>query len=119
MIAFKIDENLPARAADLLRAAGHDALTVLEQKLGGRPDTTIAEACRSEKRALITLDLDFANIRSYPPEDYSGLVVLRLPRHDADLTLAVIESVIPVLGKETPEGALWIIEPGRMRIWSR
>ena len=33
---FKIDENLPVEAAELLRQAGHDAVTVLEQHLGGR-----------------------------------------------------------------------------------
>ena len=32
---FKIDENLPTEAADLLRSAGHDAVTVGEQRLGG------------------------------------------------------------------------------------
>jgi hypothetical protein len=28
---FKVDENLPAEVAQLLRAAGHDALTVVDQ----------------------------------------------------------------------------------------
>lgn len=36
-VQFKLDENLPDEAADLLRAAGHDALTVLDQHLGGGP----------------------------------------------------------------------------------
>jgi len=32
---FKIDENLPTGVADLLRQAGHRAVTALEQDLGG------------------------------------------------------------------------------------
>ena len=32
---FKVDENLPVEVADLLRQAGYDATTVVEQHLGG------------------------------------------------------------------------------------
>ena len=35
---FKIDENLPVEFADELRAIGHDAITVLEQRMGGAAD---------------------------------------------------------------------------------
>jgi len=34
----------------------------LEQALGGAVDPRIIEVCRLEGRALVTLDLDFANI---------------------------------------------------------
>ena len=33
---FKIDENLPREVAALLRDAGHDAMTVVDQGLGGQ-----------------------------------------------------------------------------------
>ena len=48
MIAFKIDENLPIEVRELLRRGGFDALTVVDQNLGGRPDTDVAAVCRSE-----------------------------------------------------------------------
>lgn len=32
---FKLDENLGRRAAEFLRSAGHDAVTVRDEKLGG------------------------------------------------------------------------------------
>jgi predicted nuclease of predicted toxin-antitoxin system len=38
---FKTDENLPTEAADLLRAAGYDAVTVGEQRLSGSVDPTV------------------------------------------------------------------------------
>ena len=64
---FKVDENLPIEIAKLLRDAGHDALTVQEQRLGGGSDPDIAAVCKEENRALVTLDVDFGDIRSYPP----------------------------------------------------
>jgi predicted nuclease of predicted toxin-antitoxin system len=50
VIAFKIDENLPIEIRELLRQGGFDALTVVDQNLGGRPDTDVAAVCRSEGR---------------------------------------------------------------------
>ena len=37
---FKTDENIPLEAVDLLRVGGHDALSVFDQSLAGRPDGT-------------------------------------------------------------------------------
>ncbi len=37
-IRVKVDEDLPAEVAEAFRAAGYDALTVVEQHLQGAPD---------------------------------------------------------------------------------
>jgi len=65
-VTFKIDENLPQDAAELLRAHGFDAETVLQENLAGAEDGVIADAIQRESRVLITLDLDFSDIRTYP-----------------------------------------------------
>jgi len=63
---FKLDENLPREGVQILRAAGHDAVTVLDQGLGGKPDPEIFAVVQAEGRALVTLDVGFGNIRTYP-----------------------------------------------------
>jgi hypothetical protein len=35
VLRFKVDENLPTEVAELLTNAGHDAITVPEQRPGG------------------------------------------------------------------------------------
>ncbi len=50
---FKTDENIPLEAVDLLRAAGHDALSVFDQSLSGHPDDNVASICQHEDRVLI------------------------------------------------------------------
>ena len=59
---FKIDENLPIEVAGLLQQAGYDAATVYDQSLVGATDENIATVCQTEKRAIVTLDTDFAVI---------------------------------------------------------
>ena len=113
---FKVDENLPTEAAELLHQAGHDASTVLQQDLGGEGDTDIAFVCQYERRALITLDIDFADIRAYPPERYPGLIVLRLRRQDKPHVLEILIHLMPVFSSEPLEHRRWIVEEDRIRI---
>ena len=65
-----------------MRKAGHDASTVIEEGLGGASDITLAKACADEDLVLLTLDLDFADIRAYGSPDSPGIVVLRV-RHQS------------------------------------
>jgi predicted nuclease of predicted toxin-antitoxin system len=113
---FKIDENLPVEVANLLRQAEHNTATVLEQSLGGAADAQLAEICQQEKRAILTLDLDFSDIRTYPPDQYSGIVVLRLRRHDKPHVLQIVQKFLQAIETESPVGKLWIIDEKRIRI---
>ncbi len=74
---FKTDENLPIELTDLLRQHQHDGVSVQDQQMGGQADPLVAQVCQAEDRALVTCDLHFADIRTYPPEDYHGIIVLR------------------------------------------
>ena len=113
---FKLDENLPARAAELLDDAGHDTATVVSQKMVGAPDSEIAATVKRENRILVTLDTDFADIRTYPPEDYTGLLVLRPERQDIGSVTTLLEQTLPLVEDEFSSGSLWIVEEHRVRI---
>ena len=114
---FKLDENVDPRIALLLQTKGEDVKTVSEQGLGGATDRELSKACRREKRCLITLDLDFTNVLAYPPQDYSGIVVLRPPRLLLRLQIALAKEFAANLGVLPIQGRLWTVEPGRIRIF--
>ena len=82
----------------------------------GFMDDKIADICQLEKRAIVTLDLDFADIRVYPPEDYDGLIILRLDRQDKLYVLDVFERVVEKLQGEELAGKLWIVSEHNIRI---
>lgn len=113
---FKVDENLPQEVAELLCENGHDALSVFDQTLSGEQDPTLFEVCQAERRVLVTLDRDFANIQAYPPATTVGIVVLRLVRQDKPRVLQVLKKLIPALTENAVSQKLWVVEEDRIRI---
>ena len=113
---FKIDENLPVEVAELLQEAHHDAMMVTAQGLMGEDDNRIIDVCLQEERTLITLDLDFADARAYPPRQFKGIIVLRLQTQGKKHLLAVFSRLLPLLEREELYGHLWIVEESRIRI---
>jgi Domain of unknown function (DUF5615) len=117
---MKLDENIGKRGQSLLKDAGHDVCTILEQNLQSAPDPIVIEVCRVEQRCLVTLDLDFSNPLQYNPSDYSGIAVLRLPRRpEPQDLLDAIETLINALKTETIDRKLWIIKHGQIRIYQQ
>jgi predicted nuclease of predicted toxin-antitoxin system len=114
----KFDENLPGEATDLLRAAGWECDSVYDEGLAGADDSEVAAACQAGARVLFTLDLDFADIRAYPPSEYVGIVVLRPREPSRRQALELVSRVLPVLSAEWTEHRLWIVEPRRVRVRS-
>lgn len=113
---FKVDQNLPAALAELLRRAGHEADTVNDEQLAGASDLTVSATCRRENRTLITLDRDFSDIRQYPPAEHPGILVLRPTTQDKETVLRLMARTIPMVEREPLTGRLWIVEEGRLRI---
>lgn len=92
---FKLDENLPREAQVLLLDAGHDAHSVHDERLVGHADAKIFDVCLNEDRVLVTLDLDFADIRQYPPSSHGGVWVLRPETQSIENTLSVLRGAWP------------------------
>lgn len=113
---FKVDENLHDEVAGLLRQHGHDAVTVYDQQMQGHSDDDVAARCRQEGRTIVTQDLDFSNILMYPPQDYSGIIVLRLHDQSRPSVVKTVSRLIPLFTTETIAGCLWVVDEVGMRI---
>jgi predicted nuclease of predicted toxin-antitoxin system len=114
---FKVDENLPIDVAEILRANNHDAMTIFDQEMVGQPDLKVASVCRAEERALVTLDLDFSDIRTHPPAAHAGIIILRPRTQSKPDVLALLGRLLPLLGGgEQLSGNLWIVQENGVRI---
>ncbi len=113
---FKLDENLGNRSIELFRQAGHDTVTVEEQNLDSAFDKALISVCRDERRALVTLDLDFSNVLVFPPSDFAGIAVLRTPHPiSLDALHEHVRTLLRLMETRELAGKLWIVETGRIR----
>ncbi|MFL6601585.1 MAG: DUF5615 family PIN-like protein [Steroidobacteraceae bacterium] len=87
---FLIDANLPRSAIGTLVARGHHVEFARDIGLAAAPDAQIAERARQTGAALLTRDLEFSDVRRYPPEQYGGIVVLRVPDHFTAAEIVVV-----------------------------
>ncbi len=113
---FKLDENLFRDAGVLLRKAGHDVDNVLDEQLGGNPDSRVFDASQAEERILVSFDLDFSDSRVYPPASHKGIWVLRPHTRCIENTPALLRAALRILETEPVEGQLWIVESERVCI---
>ncbi len=117
MLKLKLDENFSPQLSSLFESAGFDTETVLSEQLSGASDDVLFEKIKAEKRCMVTLDLDFANILRYPTNGTAGIIIIRPYR---PITLEVMElfsrQLIAELQNSNPENCLWILESNRLRI---
>jgi len=112
----KLDENLARAHANFLSAAGHNAERVTDEHLSGAPDEVVWRRACGEGRFFITLDLDFSDIRRYPPGTHPGILLLRPHNTGRAAVLNVLSRVMREQGLETLRGCLAVADEQRTRI---
>ncbi len=73
-------------------------------------------ACIAEDRILVTLDLDFSDIRAYPPGSYPGIWILRPPKQTFQAIAELVRAGLRLTTIERVRGQLWVIDETRVRI---
>jgi predicted nuclease of predicted toxin-antitoxin system len=114
---FLIDANLPRAVIAVVETLGHQVEFARDIGLASATDEQIAKHAFQCRAAPLTRDLDFADIRRYPPHQHSGIVVLRLP------DTAVSKEIAAVVQRFLSEpgfiaslaGRLAIVEGDRVR----
>ena len=117
MWRFLVDEDMPRSTARALRATGHAAEDVRDVGLGGQPDEAIFARAQETDAVLVTADLGFANVLTFPLGTHAGLIVARLPNElPTDAVNAELLRALDDVQGESLRGALVILEVGRTRI---
>ena len=115
---FLVNAGLPPRTVHLLQQKGHEALDVRQVLAHDATDAEIAKYAQAQQLCILTRDFGFADIRDYPPQCYSGIVVFELP---SDATAPVILKLVASFADQTDilsrlEGRLAIVAFGRVRL---
>jgi predicted nuclease of predicted toxin-antitoxin system len=101
---FKLDENLPVELVEDLQQLGHQTDTVHSENLA---------AARREQRILLTMDKGIADVRRYPPAEYSGIVLFRCNQSGRQSLLEFIRpNLLRILNFDLPGHLLVVSENG-------
>ena len=113
---LKLDENPSRHLKEKLVLLGHDVATAAEEGLLGQPDALVGELARSEGRVLLTLDLEFGNIRKNPPGEHPGIVLFRPGSFGPLEVNRFVEEFIRQIDLNVLVGCIVVVEPGRIRV---
>ena len=115
-VKLKLDENLSRHLKQSLRALNNDVTTAADEGLLSQPDTTVAGAANREERMLLTLDLEFGDLRKYPPGHHPGIILFR-PRSFGPLAVnQFVEDFVRSTELHLFAGCVAVVEPSRVRV---
>lgn len=110
------DECVYRVTVEALRAWGHEVVTAQEAGLVGKGDDELLEYALEQRRVLLTIDLDFSDIRRYPPGHHHGIIVLKIRPKVVDRVHAVLKKFLEVTPQEELDRALVIVDRNKYRI---
>jgi hypothetical protein len=92
------------------RCAGHDVDTVADEDLLSQPDPVIGRAAKDADRVLLTLDVEFADLRKYPPGTHPGIVLFRPACRSIRATSEMVLSFAPRLEEIDPSRCVVVVD---------
>lgn len=118
-LRFFADHCVPASVIRALRDASHEVLILKEHMSKDSDDRAVMTRAGELAAILISLNGDFADIVSYPPSRYGGIISLQIKNHPETIP-ALIQRLLEYL-LDYPEtrnysGRLLIVEPYRIRL---
>jgi predicted nuclease of predicted toxin-antitoxin system len=116
-VRFLIDACLPREFAELLVSYSHVSIDLRDIGMRRAEDPDVAAHARGNSLCLLTEDWGFADIREYPPANYSGIVVIEVPDSSVDQKLAALRNLLsrPDIVQILP-GRLAIVTPTKIRL---
>jgi len=113
---FKIDEDLPAEIGRLLHNAGHDASSIVEQRMVGWTDDHVWAAVVAERRSRITADVGFADARRVAVSPAVGIVLLRAVKESRREYVRMMADVLASFPLDQVPGCVVTVTPEQIRV---
>lgn len=80
-LSFFIDQCVPNIVGLNLRDAGYQVFFLRENIPIDSPDPVVIKTAQKFNSILVSLNGDFADIISYPPANYQGIISLQVKNH--------------------------------------
>jgi predicted nuclease of predicted toxin-antitoxin system len=81
VLRFFADHCVSNFVIQALRDAGHEVLRLKEHIPTDSPDSFVISTAQELDAVLVSLNGDFADIVTYPPANYKGIIALQVRNH--------------------------------------
>jgi predicted nuclease of predicted toxin-antitoxin system len=120
-LRFFTDHCVPNSVGAVLSQDGHVVFRLRDNLPTNSPDPVVIAKAQELNAVLLSLNGDFADIVTYPPAQYNGIISLQLRNHPEVMT-PVLERLTEYLANHPDaahyEGKLLLVEPHRIRVRS-
>src|ERR1035437_7632541 len=118
-LRFLSDQCVPAELTESLKRGGHDVTLLREVLPINAPDPAVIAKAQGLGAILLSLNGDFADISTYPPSQYVGIVAIQLHNHPETIPY-LMAGLLGFLYDHADQvfyrGKLLVVEPHRIRI---
>ena len=115
-MSILVDHCVPRKFLREIQLWSYHASAVSQHIAPDSSDTDVIALAQQLDAVLLTVDLDFANIFDYPPENYAGIIVMRYEVQDEATLMATLRQALTDLYRDDLRGTLLIVEPKRYRV---
>jgi predicted nuclease of predicted toxin-antitoxin system len=116
---FFADHCVSNAIMQTLRAGGHEVVRLREQLPVESLDAVVIAKAQQLDAILLSLNGDFADIVTYPPADYQGIIALQVRNHPEmipQLMKRLQDYLSSHADREYYRGKLLVIEVHRIRV---
>ena len=114
---FFLDANIPHSVLKVFEELEMKAEHARDAGLSNATDKEIFEYAVKNRRILVTKDLEFANITTFPAGSHHGIVIMRLPHFfKAQQVANALKDFLTSINSKDLEKALAIVKLGKYRI---
>lgn len=117
-IRIKLDENLAQAHKVQVVEAGQDVHDVYDESLVGADDNISWEAVCEEQRLLMTLDLDFSDVRAFQTSAHPGIVLIRSKNPSVESVARILARLLNEQLLDNFRGCLVVADDSKTRIRS-
>ncbi|MBM4257825.1 MAG: hypothetical protein FJ147_18280 [Deltaproteobacteria bacterium] len=118
-LRFFTDHCVPNVVIQTLRTAGHEVVILKEQISPDSDDPIVIAKAQELEAILVSLNGDFADIVTYPPSSYKGIIALQVKDHP-EVIPQLMQRLMTYLSTHPDmsdyEGQLLVVEAHRIRI---
>ena len=118
-LRFLADHCISNSIVRALRDTAHEVLRLRDVLPVESPDATVIAKAQEIDAILLSMNGDFADIVTYPPKNYKGIVALQMRNHAEILDHLMLRLTAYLRAQSEMEhyrGKLFVIEVNRIRI---